>query len=147
QPFERQHFGFVGGIEIDNHHRRALDIDLLAIGQPCVDDVQADLRAGAECGARGGLESIVNGQNDHSCLESGSDGAAATHGSDLVQTWLRLGAWTEDHCEACCGGEETTVVVVEDPDPMLCTGPVVGGVTCSVGGAWLLDSICIGSTG
>ena len=35
QPFERQHFGFVGGIEIGNHHRRALDIDLLAIGQPC----------------------------------------------------------------------------------------------------------------
>src|SRR6185312_8695168 len=67
-------------------HRRALDIDLLAIGQPCVDDVQADLRAGAECGARGGLESIVSGQNDHSGLESGSDGAAATHGSDLAQT-------------------------------------------------------------
>ena len=67
----------------------------------------------------------------------------------MVQTWFNsdLARGQRDHCEACCGGEETTVVVVEDPDPMLCTGPVVGGVTCSVGGTWLLDSICIGSTG
>ena len=57
QPLERRQFGFVGGIDVDDDDGGAVDVDLaVALGEPALDDVEADLRAGAERGADGLLE-------------------------------------------------------------------------------------------
>ena len=60
---------------IDDDHGRACDIDIVAaIGEPALDDVEADLRAGAERRAHLLLERRVGGEDDHSGPDARSCG-------------------------------------------------------------------------
>ena len=59
-------FGFVAGIDIGNQHGSAVEIDgVAAAGKPLGDDIETDLRTGAEGRADGVLEHRVGGDDDH----------------------------------------------------------------------------------
>ena len=83
QALERQQFGGIAGIDVDDDDGCAFKRDAVgAAGQCSRDHIERDLRTGAERAADGVLECRVGGQDDHPRLHRWNCGSAGAHVSD-----------------------------------------------------------------
>ena len=82
ESFECLQLQFIAGIEIDDDDTGAIDINVILIRKRSFDDVELNLRAGAERRAHAIFERRIGGHDDHAGPNPGGCRSADAHPSD-----------------------------------------------------------------